>query len=207
MNDKLSTASNGDPFSLFEDDDDALDGLQSNNQVVLRDFDSCGVLSFHPNTEVSLLTHVNSVLSYEYSSKGSDGNAHDEYVKTSEKILEAIDDFCFTRHWMMHVGPEKASILKEVLSESVSSFHLRKKDRKNDQFIILELGTYCGYSAILFASHLLSLSTVGDKIHFCLISFEIDEGKIFSFISISFLLFRHKLTFENDFIFVKQMLQ
>ena len=37
----------------------------------------------------------------------------------SSDVLRAIDDFCISRHWMMHVGPEKGDILVGALKSSI----------------------------------------------------------------------------------------
>jgi catechol O-methyltransferase len=49
--------------------------------------------------------------------------------------IEAIDDFCYGRSIMMNVGDEKGEILDAAL-------------RRADPRRLLELGTYCGYSAL-----------------------------------------------------------
>jgi catechol O-methyltransferase len=53
-------------------------------------------------------------------------------------ILKTIDDYCW-KHWMMHVGDRKGLILDN---------EVEKKQPLN----VLELGTYCGYSAIRMAN-------------------------------------------------------
>eukprot|EP01018_Ginkgo_biloba_P022013 Gb_28254 [translate_table: standard] len=55
-----------------------------------------------------------------------------------ESVLNAIDNY--TKHtWLMNIGHEKGSILDAAA-------------QKNDPRVALELGTYCGYSAIRLAS-------------------------------------------------------
>eukprot|EP00252_Welwitschia_mirabilis_P003220 TRINITY_DN13307_c0_g1_i1.p1 TRINITY_DN13307_c0_g1~~TRINITY_DN13307_c0_g1_i1.p1 ORF type:complete len:266 (-),score=53.85 TRINITY_DN13307_c0_g1_i1:136-909(-) len=58
----------------------------------------------------------------------------------AESVTNAIDEFTH-HHWMMTLGKEKGAILDEV----VKRFEPR---------IALELGTYCGYSAIRIASNM-----------------------------------------------------
>jgi catechol O-methyltransferase len=53
-------------------------------------------------------------------------------------VIRAIDDFCYRHAWMMNVGDEKGEILDRALE--------RARPRR-----LLELGTYCGYSALRMA--------------------------------------------------------
>jgi catechol O-methyltransferase len=52
-----------------------------------------------------------------------------------DDTIRAIDDFCYRRSIMMNVGDEKGEILDEAIR--------RTRPRR-----LLELGTYCGYSAL-----------------------------------------------------------
>jgi catechol O-methyltransferase len=52
-----------------------------------------------------------------------------------DDAIRAIDDFCYRRSIMMNVGDEKGEILDEAIR--------RTRPRR-----LLELGTYCGYSAL-----------------------------------------------------------
>lgn len=54
-------------------------------------------------------------------------------------ILKAIDSFCRST-WMMNLGEDKAEILKVVL-------------KQHGPATILELGGYCGFSALVFAAY------------------------------------------------------
>ena len=101
-------------------------------------------------------------------------------------MLRAVDDFCSNRHWMMHVGPEKGSMLREELMSSARRFMRESTDavdsavstpapvgaevgegrsgtrsRRGEvlgerRYVCVELGTYCGYSSVLMASTLRS---------------------------------------------------
>ncbi|XP_034781399.2 catechol O-methyltransferase-like [Acipenser ruthenus] len=53
-------------------------------------------------------------------------------------VLNAIDKYCSQQEWAMNVGDEKGLILDRVLQEASPS-------------LVLELGTYCGYSAVRMA--------------------------------------------------------
>ena len=61
---------------------------------------------------------------------------------SAEIILNAIDSFCYSRHWMMHIGDVKAKILEVGVERTA---------RKSN---FVEIGSYCGYSAISLASKL-----------------------------------------------------
>ncbi|MEM9091520.1 MAG: O-methyltransferase [Cyanobacteria bacterium P01_F01_bin.53] len=53
-------------------------------------------------------------------------------------VLQAIDEFAWTQSYLINVGDEKGKILDDAI---------KAKEPKN----ILELGTYCGYSALRMA--------------------------------------------------------
>ncbi|XP_075997242.1 catechol O-methyltransferase B [Genypterus blacodes] len=56
-------------------------------------------------------------------------------------VLKAIDQFCRYTEWAMNVGDEKGSILESLVAEI-------------NPTTALELGTYCGYSAIRIGNKL-----------------------------------------------------
>ncbi|XP_069476087.1 catechol O-methyltransferase-like [Ambystoma mexicanum] len=58
-----------------------------------------------------------------------------------QSVIDAIDKYCGEKEWAMHVGDEKGAIMDKVVTETNPS-------------TCLELGTYCGYSAVRTA-HLL----------------------------------------------------
>lgn len=102
-----------------------------------------GVLAFHEGTEEALLVYVknNAVL----------GNAN--------SVLAVVDQFCYTRHWMMHVGDKKLKVLRGVVQEAIANKgSAGTKDKIDhdryirDSAICVELGSYCGYSAVGIAS-------------------------------------------------------
>ena len=133
---------------------------------------SCGVCSFHPHTETSLLCYVkqvrNSVASKEIS-KNNSINDHLAKIRKAEHVLQAVDAFCTTRHWMMHIGPEKGDILTRTLKESID--RKLSSQQSDKSFIIVELGSYCGYSSILMAKECISYN---NKLKFKLITLEIN---------------------------------
>mmetsp|Transcript_15970 Transcript_15970/g.22752 ORF Transcript_15970/g.22752 Transcript_15970/m.22752 type:complete len:308 (-) Transcript_15970:194-1117(-) len=122
--------------------------------------DSCGVMTFHKNIEYSLLLHVKNHLS-----TNEEGSLHGEVIST-ETVLKAIDTFCYNRHWMMHVGPEKAKILSNSLQDRIDRVN------KNNNFLCVELGTYCGYSSIVMGDAMRRNFSNHSDITFSLITVE-----------------------------------
>ncbi|XP_078392116.1 catechol O-methyltransferase A-like isoform X2 [Cetorhinus maximus] len=55
-----------------------------------------------------------------------------------QSVVDAIDRFCNTVEWAMNVGDEKGLILDQIVLEV-------------DPGLVLELGTYCGYSTVRIA--------------------------------------------------------
>jgi catechol O-methyltransferase len=153
-------------MECFGDDDDD-DDVDETKAMVQRD-QSCGVCCFHLNTEASLLAAVrNSMTSVVTDSPSRD-------------VLSAIDEFCLSRHWMMHVGPEKGDILIEALRSSMlEKIHLNSKltsGLDSIPFIAVELGTCCGYSSILMGRTMREISISGNNRIDChLITTEINE--------------------------------
>ncbi|XP_072908006.1 catechol O-methyltransferase A-like isoform X2 [Hemitrygon akajei] len=53
----------------------------------------------------------------------------------AKSVVNSIDNYCREKEWAMNVGDEKGAILDRLLEETNPS-------------TVLELGTYCGYSAL-----------------------------------------------------------
>lgn len=115
--------------------------------AIKRD-ESCGVLSFHPNTEASLLTHVRNSLKTATSSSSSSLGSVENRLQRSSDVLRAVDAFCMSRAWMMHIGPEKGGILLEAMQDAMNAKMARSSLESNIPFVAVELGTYCGYASI-----------------------------------------------------------
>lgn len=92
--------------------------------------ESCGVLKFHNGTEDALYHYV--------VGKAPRGNL--------EAILRTIDEFCYTQHWMMHIGDQKLAFLKDSL--------VAANECGPGKLCVVELGSYCGYSAMYLAGQL-----------------------------------------------------
>src|SRR5690349_7828889 len=54
----------------------------------------------------------------------------------ADSVIKAFDDYN-RQHMMMHVGDKKGSIVDEVI-------------KKNRPKVLVELGAFCGYSAVRF---------------------------------------------------------
>lgn len=112
--------------SMFgSDDEDELHGGSSERNRP----ESCGVLKFHNGTEDALYHYV--------VGKAVQGDV--------TAILKTIDDYCYTQHWMMHIGDQKLHHLR-------SSLALADKKNSAGKLCVAELGSYCGYSAIYLGS-------------------------------------------------------
>ena len=98
---------------------------------------SCGVMAFHSGTEEALLLHVQR--------EAERGNP--------ASVLRAIDEFCYSRHWMMHCGDRKTQYLDKALrlARRENSVDIDTASKKQN-LICLEIGSYCGYSAVKIAS-------------------------------------------------------
>lgn len=127
-----------DPFADFSDD-------SSGEEETLRS-PSDGILVFHKGTEQSLCHFVERSLDVQSETARSDAGS-------PETVLHLIDRFCYERHWMMHIGPEKGRVLDDFLNQAIDAH-----TDPSSPFVIVELGTYCGYSMIRMARTLLARS-------------------------------------------------
>jgi catechol O-methyltransferase len=134
-----------DPFEAFGDDSDDDDAQEeSASAEPTRRDPSCGALVFREGTEQALLLYVRNELERSH----ADDKEH-TLLSPREKILRLVDTFCYSRHWMMHVGPEKGVILQDFLTRRVQKY--LDSDDFSSPFMIVEVGTYCGYSSIRMA--------------------------------------------------------
>jgi hypothetical protein len=83
-----------------------------------------GVMAFHNGTEQKMVQHVESAVT-----KGD-----------VEGLLAAVDEFCYSTHWMMHVGDVKGQLLDDTVKKAIAS--------SAGNGVIVELGTYCGYTGM-----------------------------------------------------------
>ena len=137
------------------DGDDRNDDMEMNitlssdvcrQQLLTQRPRTCGVMAFHNGTEEALYLFVQ-----RYAQRGN-----------AASILKAIDVFCYSRHWMMHCGDQKVQYLEKALSlgKDQTSYSSIKSDdelaesrgKSSHGLICLEIGSYCGYSAVKIAS-------------------------------------------------------
>jgi catechol O-methyltransferase len=174
-----------DPFSCFGDDDEmdsrngeastqgTLDAsaIRSTPPLSVRD-PSCGVLAFHHGTEQSLLRHVQLELTSDRfetiitkaTTTTTTHQGEEEGCRSvvASLVLQLVDEFCLSRHWMMHVGQEKGVLVQQFLKECHDRFFdttTSNSKSSSRPLILVELGTYCGYSSILLAH------TLKDQLH------------------------------------------
>jgi len=96
-----------------------------------------GVLAFHRGTEMAMILHVQRVTK--------------PGISNIPAILQAIDEFCMTRHWMMHVGAQKKSIIEREVSRLLG----QTQQGQSSSLTMCEIGSYCGYSCIALCHHFL----------------------------------------------------
>ena len=162
-----------DPFACFDSSDDEEDGsdddasgqadqqqqqqqIQNEEEEQSRRDPGNGVLAFHAGTEIALLHHIKTQLQLQ-SAPAANIDTGTDVVRTmihnAQTVLNLVDSYCLSRHWMMHVGPEKATPLRKFICDC-----LVEKEKTRDgssAFTFVELGTYCGYSSIFFAKTML----------------------------------------------------
>lgn len=148
-----------DPFDCFgddDDDDDTTEDAKNANAVsaenppsplrVLRRDPSNGILAFHAGTEQALLNYVQREIM-----RTDDVSLSATSSERAAAVLRSIDEFSLQRHWMMHVGHEKGTIVEEFLNECL---HANAESSSSKLLSLVEIGTYCGYSSILLAKTL-----------------------------------------------------
>lgn len=94
------------------------------------------VMQFHNGIEESLLLTIE----------------RDSSLLSAADVIEAVDHFCYSRHWMMHIGPVKGKILDDVVTQ--------KQENHDLPLFCLELGSYCGYSTVRIASQFANSGSV-----------------------------------------------
>jgi len=137
-------------FNLFGFGEATFTDAPITNELPIRSEEN-GVMAFHAGVEMKLLVHL---------------KTHLEPGSSTSLVLSKIDEFCYQTHWMMHVGNEKREILSSALKTALLT------TTTNTPFQILELGTYCGYSSVLFCE-LLNFLSPGRP--YKIITIEIDE--------------------------------
>ena len=85
-----------------------------------------------------------------------DDASAEESIRLSQRIMLSIDNYCLHEQWMYHIGHEKGEALSRFLTSCLEKWNGNNNSGNNDgkevrKFICVELGTYCGYSALVLA--------------------------------------------------------
>lgn len=132
-----------------EDTNNSIDEKNNDGNVINRP-KAFGVCTFHTGIEEMMWQYV-----LEHAPRNSPA-----------LILEAIDQFCMSKHWMMHIGQDKAEVIVNAIRETKQN---KRALFLSETFIVVELGSYCGYSAVRIASE---LENQGNEKLFCLELYE-----------------------------------
>jgi catechol O-methyltransferase len=142
-------------MELFDDDDERTEenwvmgveeeeslgeplSISSRKSLLQQRDPSCSILAFHNGTEDAMLLFVERFL-----------NRINEKKLINERnlsleVLRGVDIFCYSRHWMMHIGDQKGQFLDQIVHNLQS--------HREDLLTCVEIGSYCGYSAVRIAS-------------------------------------------------------
>ncbi|EED96750.1 predicted protein [Thalassiosira pseudonana CCMP1335] len=123
-----------------------------------------GAFTFQVHAEYDLLLYVQKDLDRVGKRRGSgdvDGGsakARLSDVESARAIMTSVDNYCLRKQWMYHIGAEKANAISHFLKRSLHDFVQRHSSTllqgSKATFHCVELGTYCGYSAIVLATAL-----------------------------------------------------
>eukprot|EP00577_Skeletonema_sp_RCC1716_P011622 CAMPEP_0113392970 /NCGR_PEP_ID=MMETSP0013_2-20120614/11592_1 /TAXON_ID=2843 ORGANISM="Skeletonema costatum, Strain 1716" /NCGR_SAMPLE_ID=MMETSP0013_2 /ASSEMBLY_ACC=CAM_ASM_000158 /LENGTH=422 /DNA_ID=CAMNT_0000276445 /DNA_START=91 /DNA_END=1359 /DNA_ORIENTATION=+ /assembly_acc=CAM_ASM_000158 len=141
--------------------DKAMEASSSNNKQpnttdkITRDPRN-GAFTFQVHAEYDLLLQIQKDLDAKRPSKSSRSSLNSlalSDIDSTRIILKSVDDYCYGKQWMYHIGSEKGKAISRFLRSGVERW-LKRDDRKNKKFICLDCGTYCGYSSLVLASTL-----------------------------------------------------
>ena len=135
----------------------------SPSTMIIRRPERNGEFTFKENSEYELMIHVQQGL-------GKCDFSSLTQVEAANVVLSSVDDFCMEKQWMYHVGHEKGETLKKFLGNCINTH--KNSPRRNRRLGIVELGSYCGYSAILLAK---SVKELAPELDFHVYSTEINE--------------------------------
>uniref|UniRef100_A0A7S2Q2M2 catechol O-methyltransferase n=1 Tax=Skeletonema marinoi TaxID=267567 RepID=A0A7S2Q2M2_9STRA len=128
---------------------------QPNTDKITRDPRN-GAFTFQVHAEYDLLLQIQKDLDAKRPSKSSRSSLNSlalSDIDSTKIILKSVDDYCYGKQWMYHIGSEKGKAISRFLRSGVERW-LKRDDRKNKKFICLDCGTYCGYSSLVLASTL-----------------------------------------------------
>jgi catechol O-methyltransferase len=130
-------------MELFDDDDceegAALTLPQINPQIdrqclLSQRPNTCGIVTFHNGIEDAMILFVERAISMRQI----------EAKDLPFEVLKAVDVYCYSRHWMMHIGDQKGLILDQTVQDLQCS--------DDHPINCVEIGSYCGYSAVRIAA-------------------------------------------------------
>ncbi|KAL7519301.1 hypothetical protein ACHAWX_004086 [Stephanocyclus meneghinianus] len=137
------------------------DRQHSINSLILQRDPRNGAFTFQVHAEYDLLLHVQKDLDrYHHkvargalsSSLGATSDVKQE-LEPAQIIMKSVDTYCLGKQWMYHIGYEKAVAVRNFLQCSLMDFINRHSDELYrghvKKFNCVELGTYCGYSALV----------------------------------------------------------
>jgi predicted O-methyltransferase YrrM len=167
---------NTDSFTPSEDDTHTQQRHSANSLLLQRDPRN-GAFTFQVHAEYDLLLYVQKDLDRHHqklsrrssTSITADGTTGE--LEPARIILKSIDNYCLSKQWMYHIGYEKAVVVRNFLQRSLHDFIARHSDElyhgKRMRFVAVDLGTYCGYSALVMChaiqSLLIELQATGDS--------------------------------------------
>jgi predicted O-methyltransferase YrrM len=159
----------------FASSDDVSTRRNSANSLLLQRDPRNGAFTFQVHAEYDLLLHVQKDLDRynqkvrrnSFTALSSDVTAE---LEPARIIMKSIDNYCLRKQWMYHIGFEKAVVIRNFLQRSLHDFIVRHSDELYNghvqKFIAVDLGTYCGYSALVMChairSLLVELEATGD---------------------------------------------
>jgi catechol O-methyltransferase len=123
-----------------------------------------GIFTFKENGEYELMMQVQRGLPKDFGKISP--------VESANLILSAVDTYCLEEQWMYHIGREKGATLKEFLADCIAQHQAKNTNRP---LIIVEIGTYCGYSAILLAK---SVQEIAPNLEFQVYTTEVNTQNI-----------------------------
>lgn len=128
----------------FIDDSDEEDGcfnrsepleIEGAKSLLTKRPESCGVMQFHNGIEEAMILYVGRTVT----------------DRSPDKVIKAVDEYCYGRHWMMHIGDEKGAVIDGVIDTA-------QLNNPNPLFVV-EIGSYCGYSAVRMASRFINVAS------------------------------------------------
>eukprot|EP00980_Cylindrotheca_fusiformis_P024917 scaffold12720_cov152-Cylindrotheca_fusiformis.AAC.6 len=155
----LGTMASSPSFSTNNNDmdDHAMGTTTAKSRILSRRHARNGAFTFKENGEYELMMHVQRGLPKDYYCKRSQ-------VESANLILSTVDRYCLEEQWMYHIGQEKGETLKSFLADCIAQHRANHKETADQQqpppppLIIVDVGTYCGYSAILLAKSVRELA-------------------------------------------------